>query len=298
MEKFSKVVVTRLEERDVIGGEISIVKVRKNNGLILTGINVAKLNGVSPTVYINWFFEDYKDGKDIDEICEIIETTYSEGDRFKDNELKDLSEFENIKDNIVFKLVNYDMNKELLEEVAHTRFGDLVLVYMMVIEVKNEELGSALIRKSLLEIWNIGIDDIEKIAKKNTERMFKPYFKSMVNTISEILEVNELEIENLPGCGMWVLGNEQKIFGASVVVYDDLLQKISDELNDDLIILPSSVHEVLILKASENIDGVGELEEMVKSININEVDREEVLSNNVYFYDRHEDLFSIIKASK
>ena len=60
---------------------------------------------------------------------------------------------------------------------------------------------------------------------------------------------------------------------------------IGQILKNDYYILPSSVHEVIIVPYSE-ILVCSKLDEMVREINITQVEEEDVLSNHVYLYDR------------
>jgi len=84
---------------------------------------------------------------------------------------------------------------------------------------------------------------------------------------------------------MLVVSNHRNINGASCMIYPDLLKEISEQLDSDLYILPSSIHELIIIKNDYSYNKKI-LKEMVKDINFTQVPLEDVLSNNIYFYSR------------
>lgn len=86
---------------------------------------------------------------------------------------------------------------------------------------------------------------------------------------------------------MYVLTNTQKVFGASVIVNTDVMDRICDIFPEGFTIIPSSIHEVMIVPGEDH-DRYQELGEMVRSVNMTSaVSPEEVLSDRVYTYDRN-----------
>ena len=91
---------------------------------------------------------------------------------------------------------------------------------------------------------------------------------------------------------MYVLTNTQKLYGAGCMLYPGLLEAISEKLDADLYLLPSSIHEVILLPAESRICQK-ELAEMVDSINRTELAADEILSSSVYYYSRTQQALSI-----
>lgn len=93
---------------------------------------------------------------------------------------------------------------------------------------------------------------------------------------------------------LYVLTNTYRTNGATVLLYDDILKELSDLFEKDLIILPSSIHEVLILAADEN-DGqnLDHYTAMVKEVNASQLQDEEILSDHAYYYCRHSHLLTM-----
>ena len=86
---------------------------------------------------------------------------------------------------------------------------------------------------------------------------------------------------------MQVLTNQSKLFGAVSILYPDVLQNIAERLHRNLYVLPSSVHEVILLPEREGEKGTEEsLAEIVKDVNSTVVDTEDILADSVYYYDR------------
>jgi hypothetical protein len=86
---------------------------------------------------------------------------------------------------------------------------------------------------------------------------------------------------------MYVCTNVNKCNGAGVIFYKDFLKNISEKVGTDLYIIPSSIHEVIIVPANDKIDSEL-LKSMVPEVNETEVTVTEVLSNHVYLYKKTE----------
>ncbi len=89
---------------------------------------------------------------------------------------------------------------------------------------------------------------------------------------------------------MMVLTNSNSVNGAAVIFYPEVLEKIGEKMGADYFILPSSVHEVLILPDAGNWS-VRDLENMVKEVNNGEVAAKDRLSYDVFNYDSKEHHF-------
>lgn len=86
-------------------------------------------------------------------------------------------DYEMAKMRIVYKLVNYEMNKDLLESVPHQRFLDLVAVCMFMFEgseINEEGYAISLIRNMHLDMWGITSEELFARAKENTP-VLRPY---------------------------------------------------------------------------------------------------------------------------
>ena len=160
--------------------------------------------------------------------------------------------------------------------VPHTRFLDLAKIYYADCQI-GETSGSILIYHTHVKEWKITEDELMAAAEENTPRLYP----AKLHPLSSVLKT-ENDTGTVP---MFVLSNTGNQNGAAAVCYKDVLESFSQKTEDDLVILPSSVHETILLplQKSNNMDS---LREMVCDINRTVLDRSEFLSDNVYIYSR------------
>lgn len=91
---------------------------------------------------------------------------------------------------------------------------------------------------------------------------------------------------------LYVLTNSSRVNGAACILYDNLLKKFANDVHSDLYILPSSVHEVIIVPKKNAFDK-SELADMVREVNEQGVSQDEILSDNVYEYNRKNGLITM-----
>ena len=288
---FKECILEAIAERFGNDCKIEYKEVLKNNGIRLDGLLVRFSNkSISPTVYVNDYYDRYVAGEEIDEIADHIVWLIKNNSLEDDFDPESLILFENIKERIVYKLVNYEKNEDLLKTVPHKKFLDLAVVYYISIKEDIFESASILINNAHLELWGKTMEDIDRLAKENSPRILKPELKSMAQTLMEIIrhekkKPEDIDEDVLSDCGMYVLSNEKKQFGASAILYDNVIKDFSESLNSDLYILPSSVHEVIMIP-SLLVDSVDKLNEMICEVNATQVPLIDILSNHSYYYSR------------
>ncbi len=284
----------KLQLEDILKQEskVAIHSITKNNGVILHGITITNgKRNISPTIYLEEFYGEFLKGKKIPEIAGEIYGIY-EHDTYKENlDLSFFTDYENAKENIVYKLVNYEKNEALLKEVPHVKYLDLAVVFYCL--VKSEELGNAtiLIRNNHLSLWKQNANAIYNVARTNTPKLLPADLRSMEEILEELMTVREEDdadvLCNISETGMYVLSNKYRMYGASVIMYEHVLSSFAEQKKRDLIILPSSIHEVIIIPYDETHDKE-HLKQMVTDVNRTQVDAQEVLSDQVYIYIRDE----------
>ncbi len=272
--------------------DLKVQSVNKVNRILdgITLISAGTDRNISPTIYINEMYEQYKNCNDLKEAiktgAERMVKAFSNCPEIPKIELSEA------KDNIIFQLVNTEQNREMLAEVPHREFHDLTIIYRWVVKVDVNGIQSTVVRNSLVEQIGLNEEQLFKLAVENTRRIFPPCVKSMNEVICEMFvkdgmprEVAEMMIGEMPADKrMYVISNDKGINGAISMLYEDKLHTLAMELDSDLYILPSSLHEVIAVSAEMN--DPYELAEMVTEINMNQVALEERLSNQVYHYDK------------
>lgn len=266
----------------------------KNNGVKLDAVkfvNSKNNPSIIPTVYPRGYFEDCKDLT----VDEIIQRIVEVGCMANDNINLD---FDNIKNNIVFQLINAEKNKELLKNAPHRMFRNLAIIYRWVVDKDSKGIQSSIVTNELnkVKMNNLSEEELFALAYKNTKKILPPMVSTMEDVVEKMLrkenipeEQIEYMLKSLRSTSddekMYIITNKASINGASSIIYlKDTLGKIADKLNSDLYILPSSIHEVIAVSVKHFSEL--NLKEMVKEVNITEVADTEILSDSVYFYDR------------
>ena len=282
-KEFTEEVKKGLEKLAGKNTEVRIEERLKNNGLKLTGVSaLQKGENVSPVVYLEPHYQSYRDGdctlnKIVERVAGLLEEYSQTGDIKA--EVEGFADWEGIRSRIFAKLINADMNRELLQRVPYRMFMDLAVVYYVKVkEFAGGGAGTILIDHSHLQQWEADENLLYEAAISNMEEEGKS-----VQSMDEIFR--EAGRDLLPDpCGMLVLTNRSKVFGASELLRKDILRKLAGKLQDNLVILPSSIHEVIILPERE-APSEGEAAAMVREVNDTELLPEEVLSNHVYRFD-------------
>lgn len=256
---------------------LEIRKITKNNGTSYDGLIILRPNSnISPTIYLTPYYQRYLEGVSMEDIYLDIQKTY-EKNLPKDNfDTSDFTDYSKSKDKIVMRLVNYEKNKELLTMVPHRRYLDFAIIFYCLLYADKQNQASILIYRQHLEFWGIDEDELYFVATQNTPSLL-PYI------CENIMEL--LKIENIAPNNMYILSNSYRTNGASVILYDGLLQKIADQFQSDFVLLPSSVHEVILIPLEKDVN-YSDLSAMVTEINETQVLDCEVLSNHVYVFSR------------
>ncbi len=288
--------------------KITVCDVPKNNGIVLTGLTFTQDGiNISPTVYLDKFYHEYEEGRSIEEITEEIKEIYYRSKMEGDLNMDFFTNYENAKQNIVYKLVNYEKNRELLEEIPHRKYLDFAIVYYYLVDRKEFSNASILIHNKHMENWGVDEKELFAVAKNNTPGLLPAHFCGMMEVLKELTDDEDSILDRIleercmgdedeinmileihirkDETGMYVLSNESRLFGAVVMLYEDMMQQCANRLDADLYILPSSVHEVILLADEGQIDK-DRLEKMVREVNATQVEPEEFLSDFVYYFSR------------
>lgn len=272
------------------GFNVTIHEVTKNNDNTRTGISImAKDTNIAPTIYLEEFYEEYSNGRNIDEIVNDVLRIYS-ANRVPEGlgDVKRFTEYEWVKERLIFQLVNSERNKERLSNLPHRKIMDLELVYRVVMGKEMNSLQTVMVTNNHLDLWKVTEEELYEVAKQNTPKIMEARIGTMGNIMRE-LGVPDSDIDDVP---MYIITNEDRINGATVMLYHDKLKQLADRLDSDLYILPSSVHEVIAVPAE-----IGEavaFAQMVREINRVEVSPEEVLSDSLYKFERAVGEISIV----
>ena len=271
---------------------LSIQPVIKNNNILLDGLTIMEDGtNLSPTLYLNYYYDTYQDGTDLSSIIEAMLRTYDSNKPHGKIDTSFFTDYQNVKPRIVYKLIHYEKNRHLLSDLPHFRYLDLAIVFYCLVSSSTSGSATILIRNEHLRFWNISPDQLFATAKENTPKLLTYELRNMNELMAELLNTVPpsdalAEKKDASPCPMYVLTNQNKLNGASCILYEHLLELFADRLGADLYILPSSVHEVILIPATSDTS-FAELSRMVKEVNETQVSPEEILSDHVYYFSRN-----------
>lgn len=286
-QKFTEEVMEMM--KGIAGDRYEIQKEEKlkNNGVRQTGITAVRQGEhVFPIVYLEPYYNDYLYGEGtvcetVEELCKILEEHM--GKSLQSLRINDLREWETTKDRVSAKLVNAEMNRELLEQVPHRIVMDLAEIYFVKVgRCGQEGFGTILVRNEQEQAWGVDENILHETAIKNLMEE-SGEFVSMAEIMKEVGKSGRDPEMDDPE--MYVLTNQSRLYGAAELLDGNMLKRIAEQLQGDYMILPSSVHELIVLKDTDRPHN--ELADMVKEINSTCLAPDEVLSNHVYRYDRN-----------
>ena len=302
MEIFCRELVDCLKEGLDGDAEISVRKTYKNNDICLHGILISYGNQQCvPSIYVDGYFQKYKMGlMSLGQIaCEVIK----ERDALEHQRIAPLGEltWEKVKDKVFCRLVNLEMNKKKLADMPYMEYLDLAVTCRWLHSADEKGITSADVTYAEMEMFGVTKEELFAQARANTEQLFPVEFKSLLSMIEAIrgrkFSLKEagikenVDMEADSRIAMYVLTNTTGIDGAGVILYPDVLKRIAEQLNTDtLYLLPSSVHEFMVLP---ECNSVADMKELVAEANHCAVAGVDLLSDSVYRYDRVTDRVEI-----
>ena len=313
-QEFVCAVEKKMNKKMEGGMKASLHKTVKNNGTERTGLMIETPGkNIFPTIYLEEFYERFQKGEMIDAVIDDILECYQDAESETPTGVYMLEHFEQIREKIVFKLINTKQNEKQLRELPNLPFLDLSIVFYVLLNVRDRGTATMLIKNEHLRMWNVGKTDIYEAAGENMIRLLPAELYTVKQTVEEIMhpsgqkkrqnllkekEENQVlddqkisveEEQQIPveeeQDFMYVLSNHLRSFGAACILYPHVLEMVGDVIGEDFYVLPSSVHEVIVVPESYSMEQ-GEMEAMVTEINETQVAAEEVLSNHAYFYER------------
>lgn len=280
---FTDNIVNVLQQRMGHEYDVKVTKVTKNNDIELTGVVLMKeSDNLSPTIYLDGLFEEYQDGAYIEDLAEQIIRFYKEQLPAGRLDMDFFRNFEQVKDRIFYKLVSYDKNRKMLEKLPYYKWNDLAIIFYYAMEEERIGRASITIHHQHLKMWEQSLDTLYAVAQENMKKSMPELLVSMKDLLEETTGLKMGEDTYLP---MYVLTNQEKVYGAAAMLYSEHMKKLAERWQTDLLILPSSIHEVLLLPD----DGQNEYafyRQMVEEVNTTQVEPEEVLSYSLYRYCR------------
>lgn len=315
-EAFNKAVLEELEKVYTEGYHIQINQVIKNNDTILFGLTILKENiSIAPTIYLNEYFADYQRGKTIKDIVNEIVEIYEKNKLAQiPTNVSDIIDLQKVKNQIVIKLVNRESNREFLKDTPFIPFNDLAVIFSILVSTHEEGTATIMVKSNILyDYWKMDAESLLELALENSKRLLPVKIQSMEEVLKEMLGrdfasqfgmdtemYSDIELDTLfqeiagdnQGADMYVASNIGRINGASVMLYRNLLHDFAERIKRNVFIIPSSIYELILVPDNGHM-GAKDIRSMVVDVNATQVAPDEVLSDNVYYYNRNTDTITI-----
>lgn len=301
-EEFIEVVKNEVQSR--VGEDYnvtvnSILKVNRELYGIIIGLKNAL---VMNCIYLEEFYAEYLNGMSVDEITKEIIKLLQQNKLDLDQSSMDIYNYEWVKPRLRVKLINYIRNEKLLQTVPYEALLDLAIVPYVVIS-EGEKSATFIVRIEHIEHWNVRADELLSVAKENTlekelvviQRMSDfihcKIFKEDGNGDYDIIDGKEgipkLVVKStlINSKDIYIITNSRNINGAFVAFQSNQLLKLAEIIGyDRLYLLPSSIHEILVFPAKDF--PVNYLREIVRDVNRTMLSADEILSDEVYLFER------------
>lgn len=281
-KEFTEKMKKEMEKR-MGGGKAAVREVIKNNSMKRTALFERRAKaGVSPVIYLESHYEKLRGGQSFLETAEEVWDEYQGRMGDAPFAAEEFLFWKRAREKISVRLIHYGDNKELLKGMPHKRFLDLAAVYSYTAEMEGGGAAEVRIQNAHMEAWGIGGGELWEAARANHKRNGETRIQGIKEVLGELMGT---AIDG--GCGcmeMYVATNRLRLGGAAAMLFSEEFSGLAAELGSDLYILPSSVHEILLLPADAgNPEGLAEI---VKEVNRTQVAPEERLSDSVYLYER------------
>ena len=230
-----------------------------------------------PRLDLRAYYETHIEGMTIEELAKKAVHGIHAEDIPSEADIKALLDPEQIRSRLIVRLLNRKTNEGILKEMPHLPFLDLAITFHLLVEEKVDGTKSVRVTNKLWEEY-IG-DSVLQMYRQaliNTERLFPARMVQM----EKLLHLSELGISS----GLFIVSNPHGIYGAAVLLYEGVQEKIKKILEEDYYVIPSSVHEVLVIRESDVTD-VDMLKSTILEVNRTQVGEEDILSNLLYKYE-------------
>ena len=296
-EKFKEQFVEDLKERLEAGGEkfsvdLNAVQKMNQNYEAVTVKPEDAIIGVN--LNMTEIYERYDRGMSYDTlVSEVAEKADRALHDRPDFNLEALQDYDQMKEKLSMEVVSAERNADLLEKVPHKNMEDMAVVYRFVLDSDSEGRGSILVTNQLMDNYGITAEQLHADALQYAPVMRPAVIQTMAETLLEMMgpEAKDM-IPVLPDDPLFVATVPDKIQGASVLAYEDFMEQAAERVGGDFYILPSSIHEILLVRDDGTFD-INHLEDMVKQVNETEVAPEDLLTDSVYHYDSKEKIFEL-----
>ena len=245
-----------------------------------------------PAVNLEECYKDFVRGRDPEAVMRKIAATITDND--VEYSLDYLRDYNLVKNTLFLRASNAHANEAVLKNVPHQLRQDIALTCHILISDEDNSLSSCMITNGMLEDYGITKEQLFQDTIRSSEILFPATIQSLYSTLSERVDYEgvDMGIPQNPSVNAMVITNRQFINGAAALFYPDVMDQLTEKMNGDYYIIPSSIHECIAIPADCGRD-CHELNQIVHAVNAYEVMDSDQLSDHVYHYDPVHKLFEL-----
>lgn len=303
MEEFTKQLLKHLKELFGDEATFNVHEVFKNNDTKLQALSIVKKGmDTGCNIYLDYLLPQYHQGKSIDDIVKwIAEFAEKETKTVEINTMllkETMSNYSFIRENMAIRLINWEKNRKYLKGKLCFKYLDFAIAVYVILSQEEETVGTVAVPEEYYKHWNVSKGTLLNDIITEMIHRFPPEINSLsnflVNRMAEAGLYDEAEelgdIKEL-NSDTYILTNKMGLHGATSILYPDVLYGLAEKTGtDELILLPSSIHEFIILPKTNGMSMSREyLKNITSGANNGYVSKEDFLSNNIYLYNKQAD---------
>lgn len=291
--------------------DVSFHEVNKSGVGKVTGMTIRLPDSsIAPCIYIDSAYEEYKKyNLSIGQIACSVAHSYLDvlehaRSITNDRNIRALAhegfDWSTAKELCMIKAVPVTGNDEFLAMRPYRTQGDMAAVYIINMGSNEQGQMSVAVTNDLEKQFGVSEKELYAIASANMMKISPPVITGMDNMMNILFGFDmddgidtgksfSESLAELPSpeaeITLNVLTNNDAVNGAAYVFIPAVMDQIAEKYPDGFYILPSSVHEVLIVPKNDDRVDLESLNAMVQEINSIEVRPEDRLSDFVHEYD-------------
>ncbi len=281
-------------------------RIPKNNGVLLDGICITTPGeSCSPVIYLDPLYQSCCSGASLEQLTDSILENLQESLPISDEMMNRITCFEQAKEFIVFRLISQASNEEFLSSVPWVPFLDMAVIFTILLQQYDDGQAAVIIKSHQVEDWNVTPEELFELSISNAPRLLPPVLNRLEDLLFgsprpglELLDQLSAMGTRLGESGFsphCIMSNQPGSHGAACLLYPNLIKRFADCLGTDLLVLPSSIHEIILAPDLHSMS-YDTIRQIICSINSTEVSADEILSDQLYLYNRQEDRFMIWKS--
>ena len=251
---------------------------------------------VGVNIKIDKAYAEYNDGRSFDMIVRQVSSFAAEAlDNRPGFDLNAIQDYSVMKTKLSMEVVSAERNAQLLETVPHKNMEDMAIVYRFVLDTVEAGRGSILVTNKMLDNYGITAEQLHNDAMEIAPEVRPAVIKGMSEVLADMMGAEQAQALGLGPVAdepIFVATVEDQTQGAGILAYQNFMDEAAEKLGGSFYILPSSIHEILLVKDNGQFDRAS-LEQMVKEVNATQVAPEDKLTDSVYHYDSQSKVFEL-----